>query len=146
MCGPAPGIAKLMVSAPAEAFASSMAALKVHWSADVIWHNPLPGVLSASSSMELTIKVLAWAGFAASTPIKATITSARTKKAKVLALSTHIALRTAIPAMPLSLSLLSLCEWGGAQSKYPTPYNVAQVAYSRYGREHIPQMSEFYKF
>ena len=50
------GMLKAMVSAPGSAFASCMAALKVHWFAVVIWHTPSPGVLSASSLVELTVK------------------------------------------------------------------------------------------
>jgi hypothetical protein len=106
MMAPLLGMLKTMVSAPALALASWMAALKVHWFADVIPHNPSPGLLSASSAVELTVKIAAWAGLAVSTSaINMPTDRARTKKARVLALFGHIGSGAAIPNMLHSLSL-----------------------------------------
>src|SRR5918997_6085080 len=76
VCGPAPGMLKLMRSTTVAslllALVSWMAALKVHSRANLgptctktpVKHEPSPGLLSTKSRVELTVKVAAWAGLA----------------------------------------------------------------------------------
>src|SRR5215213_2869701 len=102
-----------MVSASAVVLASCMAALKVHWSPTVpvsTSHAAFVRSASAPSPVELTMKmVAAWAGLVvACEPNNTATENARTKKASVLALPTHIDSGTVIVAMPLSLSLALL--------------------------------------
>jgi hypothetical protein len=88
------GMLKLMVSAPGlemRLLASSMAALKVHTSLIFGLASQMPlRATSAPSDVEVTVKVLAWAGLAPrSTPREAATNKARSHKAIVLALLTH---------------------------------------------------------
>jgi hypothetical protein len=63
VCGPLPGIAKLMVSAPALVLAALIASRKVH---SVVLQPPVPG-----SAVEFTVKmVAAWAGLAITSSIR----------------------------------------------------------------------------
>src|SRR5918999_2912513 len=97
------GMLKAMVSAPEVALACWMAARSVHCSPAVpASESQILSVVFASpvSPVELTVKVAAWAGFVASTPIEAATSRARSQKAKVL-LAVHIAAISA--AMPLTL-------------------------------------------
>src|SRR3989337_1826545 len=65
---PVSGMLKAMVSAPEYSLASWMAALSVHGvrNVELVSQMPLPGSMSEKSCVELTVKVLAWAGLAAS--------------------------------------------------------------------------------
>ena len=58
VCGPAPAMLKLIVSVPARALASSMAARNVH-TAPAVAHVPLPGFASTASPVESTMNVVA---------------------------------------------------------------------------------------
>ena len=53
--GPLP-MPKLIVSAPASAFASIMAARKVHSPGVAVWQTPSPGLASTASAVLLTVK------------------------------------------------------------------------------------------
>src|SRR5688572_19154325 len=100
-----------------------MAALKVHATTKTRGSaSQLPSrAMSAPSDVEVTVKVLAWAGLAPrSTPTDTETNTARTHKVRVLAHPAHIAFSTAISGMLLTRSLLSLAlRWGGVQSKHP---------------------------
>jgi hypothetical protein len=110
------GMSKLMMSAPGfwvRLFASSRASLRVHCDTKTRGSTsqvPLGGLMSNPSPVELTVKVLAWAGLAPSTrPINAVINKASTKRATVDAhfFSTRMTLRVAIPGMLVNLLALS---------------------------------------
>jgi hypothetical protein len=109
VCGPSPGIAKSIESAPAAKFASWMAALSVHGLARPAFASQTPSrVTSSKSAIESTVKVSAWAGLAAAnTPMEAATKRVSNQKPRVLALSTHIVLRIAILVMPLTLPALA---------------------------------------
>ena len=115
----APPMLKLMVSASEELFASCMAALKVHWSPGAEAsesHVPLRAA-SPESSVELTVKVVAAerAGPASTRRAsnKASVTTAQ-RLITPLAFLAHIFWETTLLSISCSLSLLSLCRWGGA--------------------------------
>jgi hypothetical protein len=75
---------KLIVSAPANAFASSIAARRVQ-TAPAVAQTPLPGVASGSSAVELTVNAAADVGVAGAVPTARTATPiARTRKRTLL--------------------------------------------------------------
>src|SRR5215207_1609994 len=125
---------KLMVSAPANAFASCIAALRVHSFSmkpsscsmlTPVQHSPFPGLLSTLSTpsfVELTKKVdAAWTGLAAvSTTRHAAIVNAATSVARAL-----------LPKPLVLITALLFPAWWSEGRSAPAPLYVTTAAYSK---------------